>query len=81
MTGPGRCFVPVPELIGQVNRYLAGWGNYFGKGYPRMAFREINRFAQERLECHLTRRSQRRFRLGAELTWYAQLKRLGLTSL
>jgi RNA-directed DNA polymerase len=88
MTGPTRCFVPVPELIGQVNRYLAGWGNYFGpfdvaqgEGYPRVAFRAMNRFAQERVECHLKRRSQRPFRLGVDLTWYAQLKRLGLTSL
>jgi len=81
MTGPAKCFVPVPELIEQVNRYLAGWGNYFGKGYPRVAFRSVNRFAQERLERHLKRRSQRPFRLGGELTWYAQLKRLGLISL
>jgi RNA-directed DNA polymerase len=81
MTGPDRCFVPVPELIDEVNRYLAGWGNYFGKGYPRMAFRQVNRFAQERLELHLKRRSQRPFRLGGELTWYAQLKQLGLISL
>jgi RNA-directed DNA polymerase len=81
MTGPQRCFVPVPELIDEVNRYLAGWGNYFGKGYPRVAFRQVNRFAQERLEHHLKRRSQRPFRLGGELTWYAQLKQLGLISL
>jgi RNA-directed DNA polymerase len=81
MTGPARCFVPVPDLIGEVNRYLAGWGNYFGKGYPRVAFRATNRFVQERLECHFKRRSQRPYRLPEGLTWYAQLQRLGLVPL
>jgi RNA-directed DNA polymerase len=78
MTGPERCFVPVPTLIGQINEHLAGWSNYFAKGYPRKAFRQINRFVQERLERQLTRRSQRPFRLAGGLTWYAQLQHLGL---
>ena len=81
MTGPGRCFVPIPELIGQVNEHLAGWSNYFAKGYPGKAFRSINRFVQERLERHLKRRSQRPFRLGGGMSWYAQLQRLGLNQL
>ena len=81
MTGPGQCFVPIPALIGQVNAHLRGWGNYFGKGYPRKAFRQVNRFVQERLERHLKRRSQRPFRAANGRTWYAQLLRLGLEPL
>jgi len=77
MTGPEKCFVPIPVLIAQINTHLSGWGNYFGFGYPRKSFRQINRFVQERLERHLKRRSQRPFRL-AEGSWYAQLKALGL---
>jgi RNA-directed DNA polymerase len=81
MTGPDRCHVPIRALIGQINDHLRGWGNYFAKGYPRMAFRQINRFVQERLERHLKRRSQRPFRATEGMTWYAQLQRLGLVSL
>jgi RNA-directed DNA polymerase len=81
MTGPDKCFMPIPVLIEQINRHLKGWGNYFGLGYPRDAFRQINRYAQERLERHLRRRSQRPFRLGEGMTWYKQLQRLGLIGL
>lgn len=81
LTGPERCFLPITALIAQINEHLRGWGNYFGKGYPRPAFREINRFVQERLERHLKRRSQRPFRTTGGMTWYAQLQRLGLESL
>lgn len=81
MTGPDKCFVPIPLLIAQINTHLGGWGNYFGKGYPRKAFRQINRFVQERLERHLKRRSQRPFRVTGGVSWYAQLQRMGLASL
>lgn len=78
MTGPQRCFVPIPALIAQINVHLSGWGNYFGKGYPRKAFRQINAFVRERLVRHLKRRSQRPFRVRGGASWYAQLHDLGL---
>ena len=81
MTGPERCFVPIPVLIAQINEHLRGWGNYFGKGYPRQAFRRLNAFVRERLKRHLKRRSQRPFRPGGTLSWHAQLQRLGLEPL
>jgi RNA-directed DNA polymerase len=81
MTGPQRCFVPIPALIGQINVHLSGWGNYFGRGYPRKAFRQINAFVRERLIRHLKRRSQRPFRVRGEASWYAQLHDLGLQPL
>ena len=80
-TGPEQCFKPIPVLIAQINTHLKGWGNYFGKGYPRDAFRQINRYVQERLERHLLRRSQRPYRIAGGLSWYAQLQRLGLKPL
>ena len=81
MTGPKQCFKPIPVLIDEINRHLRGWSNYFGKGYPRAAFRHVNRYAQERLTRHLKRRSQRPYRSAEGVTWYAQLARLGLESL
>jgi RNA-directed DNA polymerase len=81
MTGPKYCFLPIPALIAQINEHLRGWGNYFGAGYPRHAFRQINHFVRERLIHHLRRRSQRPYRRSDGATWYAQLLSLGLKPL
>src|SRR6266700_1906838 len=35
---------PIPTLVGWVNRLLNGWKHYFAWRYPRMAFRDVNRF-------------------------------------
>ena len=81
MTGPEQCFKPIGMLIAQINVHLSGWSNYFSKGYPRKAFRQINHFVRERLERHLKRRSQRSYRRAAGMSWYGELHRLGLQPL
>jgi RNA-directed DNA polymerase len=78
LTGPQRCFVPVPEMVREVSDWLRSWGNYFRHGYPRQAFRKINWFAVNRLIRHLQRRSQRPFRPPEGETFSAHLQRLGL---
>lgn len=78
MTGPNMCFKPLPVLIEELNRQLRGWSNYFGQGYPRESFREINQYVRKRLYCHLSRRSQRPWRPPKGVTFYAQFKKLGL---
>jgi len=78
MTGPNQCFQPIPKLIESVNRQLDGWANYFRFGYPRVAFREINSYARERLTQHLRRRSQRPFRPPEGSSYYDHLDKLGL---
>jgi RNA-directed DNA polymerase len=69
---------PIPVLIGRVNRLLRGWQQYFSHGYPRMAFRTVNRTVVQRLTRHLRRRSQRPFRPPEGVSYYVQLQRLGL---
>jgi len=81
MIGPHVCFKPMTELIQEVNRQLTGWSHYFGQGYPRQVFRDLNYFVRSRLIRHLKRRSQRPFRPPKGVTWYAQLQRLGLVYL
>ena len=81
MTLPKMCFKPVVDLIAETNRHLKGWSNYFKRGYPRAAFRQINAYVRERLTRHLKRRSQRSYRPPAGRTLYAQLDRLGLVYL
>jgi RNA-directed DNA polymerase len=76
-----RCFQPLPELIKELNRHLRGWANYFGFGYNRKAFRQINAHVRQRLARHLRRRSQRSWRPPLGSSVYAHLQRLGLISL
>lgn len=81
LTHTRRSFMPVDEMIGEVNGWLRSWSRYFDYGYPRTAFRALNRFTQERLTKHLQRRSQRPFRPPAGRTFYAHLHALGLQDL
>ena len=81
MTGPEMCFKPITRMIDEINLHLKGWSNYFGRGYPRVAFRQINAYVRERLVNHLHRRSQRPYLPPKGVTWYAHLKKLGLVYL
>jgi RNA-directed DNA polymerase len=77
MTGPERCFMPIPSLIAQINEQTRGWKAYFSVGYPQHALRHLGHFVRERLMNHLKRRSQRPFRPPEGVSWYAHLERLG----
>ena len=78
MTSSKMCFKPIPKLVEEINRHLAGWSNYFGQGYPRKAFRDTNKYVRERLYRHLRRRSQRPWHPPQGVTSYNYFKRLGL---
>ena len=81
MTDSHQCFKPIPVLIGELNRHLKGWANYFSFGYPVSAYCEIERYVQGRLIQHLQRRSQRPYRPSAGEPWLRHLGRLGLIRL
>lgn len=72
-------FVPIVELVRQVNRQHRGWKQYFSVGRPRRAYRAVNAFMVARLTKHLRRRSQRPFRPPEGMSYYGFLtRRLGL---
>ena len=77
---PRRGFWPLPALVADLNRHLKGWANYFRYGYPREAFRAINRYVRCRVAGHLKRRSQRPFRPPEGVTLHAHLQQLGLVA-
>lgn len=81
LTSAAMRTVPVSELIGRINRQLRGWGNYFGRGYWKDAFHEINGHVQMRLAIHLKNKSQRRYRVPQGQTLYQHLQKLGLIHL
>jgi len=80
-TDKRQCFKPVPQLIGELNRQLRGWANYYNYGYPRKAFRDMNGYARERLCKHLKRRSQRPYKKPKGKSYYEHLNELGLITL
>ncbi len=81
MTGPEQCCKPLPKLVGELNRHLKGWSNYFSLGYPAKAYRQINWFVRYRLFRHLKRRSQRPYRIPEGETSYHFFQRIGLVQL
>jgi RNA-directed DNA polymerase len=81
MTGSGMGYKPVPVLIGELNRHLRGWANYFSYGSPQRAYREVNWYVQTRLYYHLRRRSQRPFQIPEGSTLYQHLRKLGVVYL
>ena len=78
LTATKRCFMPVVEMIDEVNSWLGGWTTYFDYGYPRVAFRAIHSYVVCRLTNHLKRRSQRAYRPPVGKSFYAHLHDLGL---
>jgi RNA-directed DNA polymerase len=82
LTEPSMSHLPVPQLVGALNRYLRGWANYFGYGQPRRAFHALNVQVNYRLVHHLRHpRSQRASRPAAGVSYHAHFQRLGLVSL
>jgi RNA-directed DNA polymerase len=81
MTGPEQCSKPLPKLVGELNRHLKGWSNYFSFGYPATVYRQINWYVRYRLFRHLKRRSQRPYRIPEGETSYHFFQRIGLVPL
>jgi RNA-directed DNA polymerase len=74
--------LPIGLVVRRLNRFLIGWSNYFGTGYPRKAFRAINQFVWHRLQHHLKRRSQRSLQPPKGMSWYHFIYvRLGVVQL
>jgi RNA-directed DNA polymerase len=81
LINPKQCYTPLPDLIGRLNRHLRGWANYFGLGYPRKSFRDLNQFVRCCLGKHLRRRSQRGWRARQGVSLYTHLEHMGLAAL
>jgi len=75
------CFKPLPHLIRHLNVHRQGWAHYFSFGYPRKAYRDLNRYTDQRLTVHLRRRSQRRYRPPGNVSLYRHFADLGLVRL
>jgi RNA-directed DNA polymerase len=78
MINASQSHTPLPVLIRRINIHLQGWKNYYNRGYPSKAWRNINAYVRERLRRHLRRRSQRSWRPPKGQTYYETFKQMGL---
>jgi RNA-directed DNA polymerase len=78
LTSKRQSFKPLPVVIEEINQQTRGWSNYFKLGYPAKVFRRINGTILTRLQQHLNRRSQRRFKKPGDESYYAYFKRQGV---
>lgn len=81
LTGAKYCFMPVTQVVQQVNRTMNGWLQYFSKGHPAMARWNLVRFAETRIAAHLGRRSQRPYRPPEGVSFFEHAHDLGLIGL
>ena len=81
MTDSHPCFKPIATLVGELNRRLKGWANYFSVGYPAGVSWEIDWYVRGRLIQYLQRRSQRPYLPPKGVSWYPHLAALGLARL
>lgn len=81
LTSGSRRWMPIPMLIQDLNRHLEGWANSFRFGYPSDAFEKSNHYVHVRLQQHLRRRSQRRYRKPEPLSYREHFQQLGLRPL
>ncbi len=78
LTSKRQSFKPLPVVIEEINQQTRGWGAYFKLGYPAKTFKRINAAILTRLQQHLNRRSQRRFKKPQNESYYAYFKRQGV---
>jgi RNA-directed DNA polymerase len=81
LTSPCLNYKSLEQVVGGLNRHLAGWANYFRFGHPCVAFRKVNWFVNCRMTRHLAHRSQRKYRPPAGVSVYVHLQQMGLVRL
>ncbi|MGH9127424.1 MAG: group II intron reverse transcriptase/maturase [Acidimicrobiales bacterium] len=59
MTGRSRCHVPTEELVGEINQFLRGWGQYFRFGNSTRHFQALDEYVVERMALLLSKRHGR----------------------
>lgn len=78
LTSARYCWMPIEDVVAQVNAHLRGWLAYFSKGHPANVRWNLVRFAERRIVGHLRRRSQRPYRPPEGVSFFQHVHDLGL---
>ena len=63
-------FRPIGVVIIRLNRFMRGWSNYYGTGYPSRTFNALNHYVNGRIWKFLRHLSQRPFKPPEGMSWY-----------
>jgi RNA-directed DNA polymerase len=63
-------FSPIGVVIIRLNRFMRGWSNYYGTGYPSRTFNALNHYVNGRIWKFLRHLSQRPFKPPEGMSWY-----------
>ena len=65
LTGRELTAIPLGEIVGNVNRSLRGWANYFHYRNSSLAMSKVRQHAEDRLRTHLMKRHKVKDRKAA----------------
>lgn len=69
LTARSQVGAQLPDVIGRLNRFLRGWGNYFRTGNATFKFIAMDRYVSWRLKRLLVMKRGRNLRPGQATTW------------
>ena len=70
LTGTPRRAVPIAKIRNELNRYMAGWIQYFGAFHRGKVINKADMYVYDRMVRQLKRRSQRGVRPPQGVSWY-----------
>jgi group II intron reverse transcriptase/maturase len=59
MTRRSRCHIPTEVLVGEINQFLRGWGQYYRFGQSTRRFKALDEYVVERMALLLSKRHGR----------------------
>lgn len=81
LTVRSRLWLPVEEVVADLNRFLRGWGGYFRYGHSAIRFDKIQQHAIDRLALFIGKKHKRGRGFGLSAVCYLSPNRCGLISL
>jgi RNA-directed DNA polymerase len=69
LTGRSQVGIELEDVIGRLNLFLRGWGNYFRTGNASNKFRQLDRHVAWRLKRLLIKKRGRNLRAGQAARW------------
>ena len=81
LTVRSRLWLPVEEIVQEINRFLRGWAGFFRYGNSTRHFEKIRNYALTRLSLVIAKRHHRSRAFGRSVVFFQSPNQLGLIGL